>query len=249
MNRRSFFKFLGIGAAAAVVAPKVLAGKPSKIEYTVDDWEWTPIQTHVNRSIDDLTIFEEPHEGYDYSIGVETGDGLGGSPSVVSVMRVGKGDEPCEQVAEFSSSHHNGAQLVPIVAQIARKYGEKCIDPRGPLLVIEQVQAPGDTVQWQLKIMGFTRFHSAKYHTKDKKNRDITTDKEGWYTTKFSGPIMMDRFKEAVKEGFYKPKSVKLTRYDSMRVQNKELRSNPYFMAAAQSYVGCHSFSEVKRNA
>ena len=44
MNRRSFFKFLGIGAATAVVAPKMLEKiKPSKITYTVDDFKWEPL--------------------------------------------------------------------------------------------------------------------------------------------------------------------------------------------------------------
>ena len=236
MNRRSFFKFLGIGAATAAVAPKMLAGKPSKIEYTVDDWKWTPIQTHMNCSIDGFTIFEEPHEGYDYSIGVETRYGLGGDPSVVSVMRVGKDREPDVQVAEFSSPHHNGSQLVPIVASIARKYGEKCIDPRGPMIIIEQVQAPGDTVQWQLKIMGFTRFYKA-VSAKGMK-------RDGWYSTSWSIPMLMGRFVEALRQERYTPKSEILCYMISK--PTKTVYENPYFRASAQSYVGYHSFDEDK---
>ena len=141
MNRRSFFKFLGIGAATAVVAPKMLAVESTGLSGTpVNKKPFIPNPIYVQHTpeefgfIEGLTIFEEPREGYDYSIGVEPGDGLGGSPSVVSVMRVGKGDEPCEQVAEFVSGKHNPAQLVPIVAKISRKYRGKCIDPRGPMI-------------------------------------------------------------------------------------------------------------------
>ena len=66
MNRRSFFKFLGIGAATAAVAPKVLADiKPSKVWYTADEWKWEPLVT-----------WEEPRSKADYSIGVCVGDGL-----------------------------------------------------------------------------------------------------------------------------------------------------------------------------
>ena len=47
MNRRSFFKFLGIGAATAVVVPKAIAEavkEPEpKIEFSCSDFEWVPI--------------------------------------------------------------------------------------------------------------------------------------------------------------------------------------------------------------
>ena len=45
MNRRSFFKFLGIGAATAVVAPQLLAKEPEspQVSYTVDEFKWEPL--------------------------------------------------------------------------------------------------------------------------------------------------------------------------------------------------------------
>ena len=81
MNRRSFFKLLGIGAATAVVAPSVLVAEPKRVERTVADWK---------RQF--LIVYEEPHGKGDYSIGVDVGSGLGGDsdPSCVSVMREGK---------------------------------------------------------------------------------------------------------------------------------------------------------------
>ena len=227
MNRRSFFKFLGIGAATAAVAPKVVALMSNEEDFFT--------------SLDGkLSVFEKARKGYDYSIGVETGNGVG-TPSVFSVMRIGNENEPCVQVAEYMSHDEIQMDFAENIRKVSYLYQAVCKDLRGPMLVIEQISVPGDTVQAQLKIMGLTRFYKAV------NSKGIKRD--GWYSTKFSGPIMMDRFKAAVKEGWYNPKSVKLTRYDSMRVPNKELRSNPYFMAAAQSYVGYHSFNEDKRNA
>ncbi len=115
MNRRSFFKFLGIGAATAVVAPKMLAERKldKVVSATINPVSW---RGSITYPVGDYHVYEEPISGYDYSIGVETGHGLGGDPSVVSVMRVGKEKEPDVQVAEFVSHEHNPAQLTSIVA-------------------------------------------------------------------------------------------------------------------------------------
>ena len=229
MNRRTFFKFLGIGAATAAVAPNIFAEITPK--------EYSPIAIG-KLEIDGLTIYEEPREGYDYSIGVETGHGLGVDPSVISVMRVGKIDEPCVQVAEYVSHEQSPVELVPIVAQIARYYGEECIDPRGPLLVIEQVSAPGDTTQHQLKRMGFTRFYQS---------RKEFLEKSGWYTTKFSYPMTMERFIESVRNEWYKINSIALS--GDLTASGGGKYPTVWVRAATQSYVGYYTNFEDKKNA
>ena len=52
MNRRSFFKFLGIGAATAAVAPKVLIGQKSNI-----DWESTLNKLNVQNSREEIESY------------------------------------------------------------------------------------------------------------------------------------------------------------------------------------------------
>jgi hypothetical protein len=61
MNRRSFFKFLGIGAVMAAIFPKILAEKPSKVEFSVDEWKWEPLYPHnpLNGEIDGLTLSKQ----------------------------------------------------------------------------------------------------------------------------------------------------------------------------------------------
>ena len=73
MNRRSFFKWLGIGTTAAIVVPKLLADSTKELDAT-QDWiwrnEWGPLVT-----------WQESEGRADYSIGVDVGSGLGHSPS------------------------------------------------------------------------------------------------------------------------------------------------------------------------
>jgi hypothetical protein len=223
MNRRSFFKFLGIGAATAAVAPKMLADKP---KYTIGiDTAIGNDRTVVDWDRKNLTVFEEPRGKADYSIGVVVGNGLRNStyPSVVSVMRKGNGDEPDVQVAEYVSYEIPPSYLAYVIADMARRYVEVCTDPRGPMLVIEQVESFGDLVQHQLKQMGFKRFFTTK--------TAMWKEKEGWYCTRLSKPIITSRFEYAVESGWYKPKSSRLG-----KISNK-----PAFMAAAQSYIGLNA--------
>ena len=225
MNRRSFFKFLGIGAATAVVAPKVLEASEPKPTNHKETWIGTDL----------LITYEESCKGNDYSIGVYTGYGLNNSdPSCVSVVRKGKGNEPDVQVAEYVSSKISPYELADKVAYIANIYKKWCVDPRGPIIVIEQMICPGDLVQEQLKIMGFTRF----YEMKTTKNPPRT--RSGWYSTSYSKPIIISRFNDAVDTGWYKPKSARLV--ESMALQNTD---SPYFMAAAQAYMGAHMEDKI----
>lgn len=232
MNRRSFLKFLGIGTATAAVAPKMLADS-TKIPVTTKDWiwrnEWGPLVT-----------WQESEGRADYSIGVDVGSGLGHSPSCVSVMRMGGIVEPDRQVAEFTSTTITPPDLTLIVAQIARKYSANCTDPRGPLLVIEQIRAYGDVVQAQLKIMGFTRFFVTTRH----RLNNPPMKRDGWYTTAFSAPILANRFLTAVSMGWYKPRSVHLRGIANK--SKREMLSDSHIMAAAQSYIGANIYSPAK---
>ena len=115
------------------------------------------------------------------------------------------------------------------------------------MIVIEQVSAPGDVTQDQLKKMGSKRFFKVSGNTRDKNGKNVPWIREGWYTTKFSGELMMDRFTEAVKSGWYKPQSMQLG--GDLTVAGGTKYPTAWVRAAAQSYVGYHSFDEDKRNA
>jgi hypothetical protein len=59
MNRRKFFAFLGIGAAAAVVAPKMLASEP-KTQDNREDIDW-------DAKFQDYKPCEHPYECRTYT--------------------------------------------------------------------------------------------------------------------------------------------------------------------------------------
>ena len=58
MDRRSFFKFLGIGAATAVVAPKLPAG-PQLVEYGMGPVTLPPLKTYKMLFPETVRIPEE----------------------------------------------------------------------------------------------------------------------------------------------------------------------------------------------
>ncbi len=234
MNRRDFFKFLGIGTATAAVAQNVLAN-PTPLPMEKKEWHW-------KNEWGPLSTWPEMSSPADYSIGVDVASGLGNDPSCVSVMRVGKAGEPDLQVAEFVSYTITPTDLTMVIAQIAKKYSANCTDLRGPILVIEQIRGYGDVVQAHLKIMGFTRFFVT---TKLCPNNRVMK-RDGWYTTAYSGPILAQRFMTAIRAGWYKPKSVHLKGVANQ--SERQMLSNSHIMAAAQSYVGAHVEQKENRN-
>jgi hypothetical protein len=129
--------------------------------------------------------------GYDYVIGVYLGDLV--DSSIVSVWRKGTKDEPLVQAAEYEITGDGFEQKVfNICTFLAKKYGKHL--PDGPMFSIEQVTAPGDTLLHQLKLAGFIR------HCKMASSRSDGKPKEGWHTTAWSRPIMVERFLTAYKE-------------------------------------------------
>jgi hypothetical protein len=196
-----------------------------------DDYVWylVPLlpfdENNEDAAMDRLLVFEEPREGREYSAGVQTGYGLNRNEddmSCISVVRKGsrEREEPDTQVAEFVSKKINPADLTLFAACIGAWY-KKC------KFSIEQITNPGDVTQNQLKIMGFNRFFSAVSPKGYKR--------DGWYTTKSSLSVMMDRFTEAVREGWYKPQSIQL-RGDITKVEGTKYLT-AVVKAAAQSYM------------
>jgi hypothetical protein len=213
MNRRDFLRLSAITAAAITLPLPAAIGEPVKPKSA--GW------------------FIDAEKGYDYVIGIHTG--IGAELSVISVLRVGKDDEPVVQVAELVWP---GDEKVLIDAKIVgREYGKYL--PDGPLFSIEQVRAPGDILQHQLKFAGFRRFYKTiRYRTDIKKPKP----KEGWYSISWSRPLMTERFITAQKEGHVVVKSPLLTRdIVGARLMGKSLMlasggNDHRFMASAIAY-------------
>jgi hypothetical protein len=231
------------------------------------DWLLVPLkpfdESNERKALDKVLIFEQPnmrpgHEGepQDYSIGVDTADGLGHEDeerSVLSIARSMTKEEVDEQCAELCSNRLNAPQMVGFAACLAAWYGKNTIDPRGCKFAIEQRERPGDDCQLQLKLMGFT-FHHVDVRYDSKKLDQNKGHKEGWYSTAWSVPMLMNRYIDAIVNGWYKPNSRYLiaecgslerklaASRGKSKMEHQSGKFDDRVRAAAQSYFTRHAF-------
>ena len=153
-----------------------------------------------------LFIYEHPRSGVDYSIGIDTSNGIGHDATVIAVCARGASPSlPDVQVAEFRSAYVNHVEAFAFAMAIAAYYskymGESTVHSQ-PYVSIEQIMAVGDTCQLQMKKLGYHRFHRmVRYDsTKIKKAKAM---KEGWFSHTWSRPILCDGFVVAVQNAWY----------------------------------------------
>jgi hypothetical protein len=189
MNIRGFLEWIGIGTAAVVASPIILAERTENRNIQQSTPSIQPPPSEVESE-----WYEDAQEGYDYVIGVYLGDLV--DPSVVSVWRKGTNEYPVIQAAEYEITGDVFEEnLFKVCTFLAKKYGQYL--PDGPMFSIEQVVAPGDTLQHLLKLNGYHRFHKIKRYNAQTQQEKI---KEGWYPSSWSRPIMVERFLTAFQE-------------------------------------------------
>jgi hypothetical protein len=184
-------------------------------------WEFIPLNNPSNpfdrnwSSDCKVLIFRWPEEGYDYSIGVDTAAGGSGDDTCICVNRRSPtGREPDCQVAEFASNQVSSAEAHAYVLALCALYSaEGCGGYPEPLVAVEQVRGPGDNVQLQMKMHGYRRFYQfARMDGKNPKHDKQKSHKQGWYTWTWSRQFMLDIYKHAVENGWYKLNSPYLLR-------------------------------------
>lgn len=230
------------------------------------EWVMVPLlpfdEDDERQALDKILIFEEPNsrpdhfgEPEDYSIGIDTADGLGQEDeerSALEITRTMTGENCDVQVAELCSNRINPPQMVGFAACLAAWYGEKTKDRRGCKFAIEQRMRPGDDCQLQLKLMGFN-FHHVDTRYDNKELKENKGHKQGWYSNAWSVPLLVNRFTDAINNGWYKPNSPFLIReLDSLerkvsktgksKMEHQSGKFDDRFRAAAQSYFTRHAF-------
>lgn len=182
------------------------------------EWELIPLLSFDDASdescFDKLLVFEEPRPGAEYAEGVDTADGLG-MPNEdrfsLTVHRKGTGIHRDVQCASFTSIRVNSAQAARVAAAVAAYYttdGYGTItsaNPMGMRFIIEQIRKAGDECQLQLKLMGFYDHHIMHFYDNKGSIDPNKGTKEGWRTSKWSRPIVLNRFVSAVVTGWFKP--------------------------------------------
>lgn len=203
--------------------------------------------------LDKVIVWEPPKAGRDYSIGIDTADGLNKpdeDKTVINVTQSAHGNFPDIQVAELASIRINSPQAVGFAAALGAWYGQKCRDPRGAKFCIEQRERPGDDCQLQLKMMGFL-FHHQMIRYDNKKVKETASVKDGWYSGAWSVPFLMNRFIDAVRNGWYRANSKwliaeladlekKITAAGRTKIEHKTGKKDDRVRAAAMSYFTRH---------
>ncbi len=224
------------------------------------DWVLIPLlpldpslaRNEIN-SLDRLIVWNEPQKGRDYSIGIDTADGLGKPDedrTVINGTISAKGNYPDEQAFELASNRINPAQAVGFAAALAAWYGPFCRDPRGVKFCIEQRERPGDDCQHQLKLMGFLFHHRMKRYD-DRKVTENSGFKDGWYTGAWSRPIITNRFTEAISNGWYRVHSrwmleelrnleKKVTTAGKTRIEHRKGKHDDRVWAGALAFITRH---------
>lgn len=222
------------------------------------EWVMVPLkpfdENEEREALTKVLVFEEPKEGYDYSFGIDTADGLGTEDedrSVLSGTHNVTGDGCDRQVVEFTSNRVNAPQMVGFAACLAAWYGANTKDPRGVKFAIEQRMRPGDDCQLQLKLMGFN-YHHVDVSYDGKKVNESKGTKEGWYTRQHTRAMLLNRFTDALVNGWYKPNSKwlideikdmerKTLAGGKTRMEHQSGKHDDRFFAAAMSYFTRHA--------
>jgi len=161
-------------------------------------------------------VWEPPEMGYDYSIGIDTSSGIEQDCSVISVTRrATTPTQPDVQAAEWRSDTVNHVEVFAWAMAIAAFYsrymgdkpdvpGDKRIIYSEPYVAVEQIAAVGDTVNINMRGMGYSRFHRmGRYDSVPKMMKKKNFTKEGWFTSGWSRPILTSTFVTLVQNGWY----------------------------------------------
>lgn len=131
-----------------------------------------------------LCVWEGPQFDGQYTIGVDTADGVGADRGVIQVLKSGGKTEADELVAEWAG---NATQLdmAPILFGVAQLYSPQ----EEALLAIELNR--GDTLQHEIRMKyGWSNLYRMRFMDRV---RQTMSSRLGWYTDSQSRPKMLSR--------------------------------------------------------
>jgi len=140
-----------------------------------------------------------------FGVGVDTGTGQGYDYSCICVTECGDGPIPDTQVAEWRSNKVGHVEAFAFVMAICLYFTNPNKEISSyPLVGIEQLMSVGDVCQKEMKRLGYPAgrfFNFGRYDSKNKLKQ--LTNKQGWFTTGWSRPILVGNFVYVVKNGWY----------------------------------------------
>jgi hypothetical protein len=177
------------------------------------DWMFVPMIREQEKSFDPLEkflIYEEPREGFDYSIGCDTGTGVGGDRTILNVTRYGTDVEPDVQVAEFASDSIPASDIYTYMTALAALYSKYMTDKPHPKMCIEMKRKFGDLPYHDCRKLGLRRWYQWGHGFDRKTFREHDMGKNariGWFTNEWSRPLLLSAFQSGLENGWYVVKS------------------------------------------
>jgi len=220
------------------------------------EWMFVPLKPEPEKIFNPLEkflIWEGPEEGFDYSIGCDTGTGVGGDRTILNATKHGVDAEPDYQVAEFASDSIPAAEIYIYMAALAAFYSKYMVNKPHPKMCIEMKRKFGDLPYHMTRQLGFRRWHTWG-HGFDRKTFTEKVGKDGrvgWYTNEWSRPLLLSAFQHAVENGWYVVRSKwlaeelggleqKFTASGKTRADHASGEHDDRIFAAAQSYWTLH---------
>ena len=227
------------------------------------EWMLVPLAPVPDKTFDPLEkllVWEEPREGFDYSVGDDTGTGVGGDRFILNVTRHGTNEFPDEQVAEFASDSIPTAEQYAWIAAVTAYYARYMKPgPKGhPKICPEMRRKFGDLPYHQTQLLGFRRWHEWGQGF-DRKTFEEKVGKHGrigWFTNEWSRPMLLSAFESAVENGWYVVRSKwlqdelkeleqKVMASGKTRVDHASGRHDDRVFAAAMAYWTLHQRDEM----
>lgn len=193
------------------------------------NWMFVPLKPEPEKTFDPLEkflIWEMPREGYDYSIGADTGTGVGGDRTILNVTRKGSDEYPDYQVAEFSSDSIPAAEIYVYMAALSSLYSRYMTDKPHPKMCIEMKRKFGDLPYHMARQIGFRRWHMWGHGFDRKIFREHpkeTWGRVGWFTNEWSRPLILSAFQYALDGGWYVVRS----KWLAEEIRNLEQKTMP----------------------
>lgn len=220
------------------------------------DWMFVPLK-RISKfdPLEKFCIFKEPEDGFDYSIGWDTGTGVGGDRSTLCCTRHGVDAEPDEQVAEYASDSVSLDDIYVYGCAMASFYAKHMASVRKPhpKICIEMRRKFGDGPYHVSRQMGFTRWHEwgQGFDRKTFTEKVGKNGRIGWYTNEWSRPLLLSRFFGAVENGWFIVRSKwladeisdmeqKVTESGKTRADHAKGEHDDRVFAAAMSYFTLH---------
>ena len=151
-----------------------------------------------------LFVYRQPEAGRDYSIGLDSSTGSGHDASVINVNLIGPPGAPDIQAAEFRSHYVGHVEIFAFAMPIALFYRDRQKEVMGwPKIGIEQIASVGDVCQNELKKLGYPAGRFFRFGRYDTVKMKAETNKQGWFTTGWSRPILIGHAVNAIKKGWY----------------------------------------------